>query len=464
MVKAQESKEEEEKTEVVNQPTAVEKEEKGDEKVQDEKTRGREKSGKGSKKSKSARKCTTAVEAIAGAENLSSLSEALKAADLLDVVNGEKDSLTIFAPTDEAFEAALAALGLSFEELAEDKVLLGEVLSLHVVPESLSSKKLRKGGTYLNLLGDESCKLKAQAGGEGVEIVTGESVATVVEADIESCSAVIHIIDSVLLSCNELDEDAESEAAAAPVPAPAEDEEDEQESTEEAEDDGDEEPVDTEGEAQLEEQITPDVAETEDAQEKDIASQTSEIPEEKATDVINEEKTEGCQTAIEVLEGLEEAKVLVAAVKAAGLEDVVESSKTLFAPTDEAFDYMWKHLELPKDTLFDDTEILTEILSYHVLPKAFNVTELNLAKTSPTILKTASCGEPADLQFFPYAFKFFKIMGEGAAGKLSSKFDIPTCSGFVHTLDEVLLPCKVFEGEPNDGYTISRKYGKISYG
>lgn len=116
------------------------------------------------------------------------LTKALRETGLLKTVIQNK--LTVFAPTDDAFKALLADLGISAEELlASDQ--LDEILLYHVVPGLLFSDDLEEGmvttanGADVNVSFDDD------------HIFINES--KVIRADIRALNSVIHVIDKVLL-------------------------------------------------------------------------------------------------------------------------------------------------------------------------------------------------------------------------------------------------------------------------
>ena len=59
---------------------------------------------------------TTVVDIIVNSEDHTNLEDALVATDLIGVLNGE-GPFTVFAPTDDAHMALMAALGITLEEL-----------------------------------------------------------------------------------------------------------------------------------------------------------------------------------------------------------------------------------------------------------------------------------------------------------------------------------------------------------
>ena len=101
---------------------------------------------------------------------------------------------TVFAPTDEAFAAALESLGLTADELLADTETLTSILTYHVVAGVVpSSQVVTMDGQSV-----------ATVNGADITIsVDGDTVmvndATVTAVDIPASNGVIHVIDSVLL-------------------------------------------------------------------------------------------------------------------------------------------------------------------------------------------------------------------------------------------------------------------------
>ena len=116
---------------------------------------------------------------------------------------------------------------------------------------------------------------------------------------------------------------------------------------------------------------------------------------------------------------------LVTAVKAVGLVETLkgEGPFTVFAPTDEAF------AQIPEDelnTLLDNKEALTKVLTYHVVLgklMATEVIEMNSVKTLQ--------GQPLTIE-------------AGSEVKVNNakviKADIETSNGVIHAIDGVVLP------------------------
>ena len=244
----------------------------------------------------------TVVDVAVGSGAFPTLVAAVQAAGLVDVLSGE-GPFTVFAPTEEAFAAALAALEMSAEDLLADTELLTAVLTYHVLPVAAPAE------VVVTLDGQSV----ATVGGAEVVISVADGVvmvndATVVTADIAASNGVIHVIDTVLLPPIDAAAEPEPEAEAAPEP-----------------------------------------------EAMDAAPDAAELG-----------------TVVDVAVGSGAFPTLVAAVQAAGLVDVLsgEGPFTVFAPTEEAFAAALAALEMSAEDLLADTELLTAVLTYHVLPVA----------------------------------------------------------------------------------------------
>jgi len=133
----------------------------------------------------------TIVDIAASTEGFSTLVAAASAAGLVETLAGE-GPFTVFAPTDDAFAAALEALGLTAEELLADTETLTAVLTYHVVPGKVMSSDLTDGMTAATVNGAE---VTFSVSADGVKV----NDANVVTADIEASNGVIHVIDAVIL-------------------------------------------------------------------------------------------------------------------------------------------------------------------------------------------------------------------------------------------------------------------------
>ncbi len=129
-------------------------------------------------------------------DGLETLSLAVVRGGFLSVLNGE-GPFTVFAPTDEAFAAALEALGLSAEELLSNQELLSSVLTYHVVEGAVLSTDLEDGMEVTTLNG---ATLTVNVSDDGVTLTDGTGATyNVVAADVMASNGVVHVIDGVLL-------------------------------------------------------------------------------------------------------------------------------------------------------------------------------------------------------------------------------------------------------------------------
>ena len=129
------------------------------------------------------------VETAKADPQFSILVEAVVAADLATTLSGA-GPFTVFAPTNTAFGALLAELGVTKAELLANKAALTKVLTYHVVPGKVMAKDV-KAGKVKTVQGSELTV--ATAGGVMVD------GAKVTATDIAADNGVIHVIDSVVL-------------------------------------------------------------------------------------------------------------------------------------------------------------------------------------------------------------------------------------------------------------------------
>jgi len=141
----------------------------------------------------------TVLDIAAANEDFSTLAAAVEAAGLQDALSDPEATLTVFAPTNEAFEAALTSLGLTAEELLADTETLTAILTYHVLGDIVTSSDITAAGTeeipVETLSGEELAVVVGDDGSVGFV----DQTATVTMADIEASNGVIHVIDAVLL-------------------------------------------------------------------------------------------------------------------------------------------------------------------------------------------------------------------------------------------------------------------------
>ncbi len=130
------------------------------------------------------------AEIAAGSEDFEILTAAIEAAGLTEALSSDDLSITVFAPTDEAFEA-LPEGTLDELLLPENRDQLAQLLTYHVVDGEVRSTDLTSGEVD-TLTG---APVTVTVGEESVTI----NEANVVTADIEASNGIIHVIDTVLL-------------------------------------------------------------------------------------------------------------------------------------------------------------------------------------------------------------------------------------------------------------------------
>jgi uncharacterized surface protein with fasciclin (FAS1) repeats len=127
------------------------------------------------------------VEVAQSDSQFSSLVDAVVAQDLVDTLSG-KGPFTVFAPTNEAFEALPAYVG---NVLENDPELLTDILLYHVVPGALVAEDVLSEQRLETALG-EHLRVNARNGAQ-------VNSATITATDIEADNGVVHVIDRVLI-------------------------------------------------------------------------------------------------------------------------------------------------------------------------------------------------------------------------------------------------------------------------
>jgi transforming growth factor-beta-induced protein len=136
------------------------------------------------------------VQLVESVPNLGTLAAALVAADLVDTLSDASSKFTVFAPTDEAFNA-LPAEVLADLMKPENKQQLVDILTYHVLPEQVKSTDLSFFQAVTTVEGKPLHVLEF-----GGRVHVGPSIRDlqkVVAADNLATNGVAHIIDGVLL-------------------------------------------------------------------------------------------------------------------------------------------------------------------------------------------------------------------------------------------------------------------------
>jgi uncharacterized surface protein with fasciclin (FAS1) repeats len=132
----------------------------------------------------------TIVDVAASNPDFETLVAAVTAAGLVETLSGE-GPFTVFAPTDEAFDALPAGL-LDALLLPENKDALTSILTYHVVAGEVMSTDVKPGDV-------------TTVEGEAIVVTTPDGkvvlndTATVTAVDVDASNGVIHVIDGVLV-------------------------------------------------------------------------------------------------------------------------------------------------------------------------------------------------------------------------------------------------------------------------
>ncbi|MBQ0961383.1 fasciclin domain-containing protein [Ideonella sp. 4Y11] len=126
-----------------------------------------------------------------------------------------------------------------------------------------------------------------------------------------------------------------------------------------------------------------------------------------------------------------EFTILVEAVQAAGLVSALQADGpfTVFAPTDAAFAALLTELGISKAALLADTALLTQVLTYHVVPSLVLKAQVPVG-SAITTLQGGSFTVDSSL-------KITDARGR-QAGIVAT--DVLTSNGVIHVIDRVILP------------------------
>lgn len=131
----------------------------------------------------------TIVEVAAGNDDFSTLVAAVQAADLGETLSAD-GPYTVFAPTNEAFEALPDGV---VDKLLKpkNKEVLTQVLTYHVVPGEVTSDMIEPGEVATVEGSDVTIST------DGGKVMVDDAM--VVTADVPASNGVIHAIDAVIL-------------------------------------------------------------------------------------------------------------------------------------------------------------------------------------------------------------------------------------------------------------------------
>lgn len=136
-----------------------------------------------------------ALAANAETGEFSILIAALQAAnpDVIRRLSNPEKEFTVFAPTDAAFTALFAELGVTAEQLLSDKMMLSRVLRYHIARGELQAAEVLASDHIRTLQGGRIW----QAGGVLTDL--NGRTANIVQTDVQASNGIIHVIDNVVL-------------------------------------------------------------------------------------------------------------------------------------------------------------------------------------------------------------------------------------------------------------------------
>jgi uncharacterized surface protein with fasciclin (FAS1) repeats len=278
----------------------------------------------------------TLVQQLQAMPQFSTLVEAVVAANLQDALSAA-GPLTVFAPTNQAFAALLAELGVTKDALLANQPLLTAVLQYHVLGAQVLRADVPLGKAITPLAGGI---FKIEASATGLVVTDGRNrSANIGFTDLRVKNGVIHALDKVLLPAN--------------------------------------------------------------------------------------------QNVVQTAQSLPQFSILVEAVVAAGLQDALAAPGplTVFAPTNDAFAALLAELGVTKEALLANKPLLTQVLTYHVVPG--RVLKADVPLNTPI----------ATLQGDSFTVDARLVITDQRARRANiTATDVLTSNGVIHVLDKVILP------------------------
>ena len=327
----------------------------------------------------------TVVDIVVNSEDHTLLEAAVIEADLAATLSGP-GPFTLFAPTDAAITALATTLGTDANGILA-LPNLADILTYHVVADSVLSGDLMEGATATTIFGaDVTFSLMGGAMVNDANIGPADNIAD---------NGVVHVIDAVLLTFG----------------------------------------------------CTNDMACNYDALAL-VDDESCELPGDMCDDgddaTVNDMVGEDCEcagipaTVVDIVVNSPDHTVLETAVVTAGLVETLsgEGPFTVFAPTDAAFTVLLEALGATAEDLLSLAE-LTQILTYHVA----GVNALSTDLTDGQMVTTVN-GQDVTISIMDGT-----VMINGTATVTVA--DLVAGNGVVHVIDAVLVPA-VITGCTND--------------
>merc|ERR1719171_2372669 len=380
---------------------------------------------------------TGLIDAAAGTPDLSTLVAAIKAAGLENAFDDTSAKVTVFAPTDDAFNAALSALGLTAEDLLASP-LLGDILKYHIVGEPYTAEMLVDGISLPTLEGS------SLMGYDGTTIVAANGNATIVDSDVYTCQGIVQVIDAVMLPQSAIDA-----LSGAMVDEPAGDEIEEMPMELDTSDMDTmvDEPVGDEIEEMPTELETSDMDTMVDEPASDEVAVDPASAETAAETPAGEynQGVDACiyadapATLVETASAVPDFSTLVAALQAADLAsafDDMSQKVTVFAPTNAAFEKLFAAENITAEEVLANKDFLTKVLKYHVAGSVLPFESLVDGESISTLEGEDLGVSTAQVQYRSDA----KTVVGSASNATIVQGNVWSCNGVIQVIDEVLLP------------------------
>eukprot|EP01023_Acetabularia_acetabulum_P001994 TRINITY_DN10778_c0_g2_i1.p1 TRINITY_DN10778_c0_g2~~TRINITY_DN10778_c0_g2_i1.p1 ORF type:complete len:221 (+),score=15.47 TRINITY_DN10778_c0_g2_i1:93-755(+) len=144
--------------------------------------------------------CTTALQHVQGANDLQIFASLLSASNLSDYLNSQQTAVTLFAPTDQAFQDFFGVMQSSFLEMFSYMKIFEPIISYHIVNQPLYRTQFLRGAVLDTMVQNQQGRgiIKVDEKDKSKLLGLG-GPANIIQWDNTACNSVIHVIDRVLL-------------------------------------------------------------------------------------------------------------------------------------------------------------------------------------------------------------------------------------------------------------------------
>lgn len=171
-----------------------------------------------------------------------------------------------------------------------------------------------------------------------------------------------------------------------------------------------------------------------------VNAQTSQMTNDEKTVMVGGAPMYPSKNIVENAVNSKDHTTLVAAVKAAGLVETLQSAGpfTVFAPTNAAFN------KLPKGTVDnllkpENKGTLTSVLTYHVVPGKLNASDLKASAKKGGGMTELTTVQGGKLWVMEKGGKWYVKDEKGGMAQITIA-DVNQSNGVIHVIDTVLMP------------------------